>query len=336
MLQQAPSAVYVVAGSGERVIALLDHPSLETVHLIDNNWHALYLCELKLVALQHLSVDDYLAFIGFDTAQKDRAASFHGFKHKLSEPCRVYWEAQMTTLTQGILYCGHFERFLKAANPFIRLFLGKRFFQCFTTPKSDWRNFPSFRWAIVKRSFSYKWTYRLFGMRDIAFVSADSARSAIPKALQKSMDEDKAKHSCLFHLVFKGHLKDMPEASLPPSFQKPVLSKIKALLEEGRLSLNYHCGDALSLIKAFPYDQDKARFFSLSDLLSFADMAYMTALLEHIATIPAGASRVVFRSFVRHRLNKDLVSELRLGFGNMVDLSAEERTHFYQVYQIDF
>jgi len=334
--------LYAIAGSGERVIALMDCPSLESAHFIDNNWDALYLCELKMAALDWLSVDDYLSFIGFSSYPGRRYDLFEALKHSLSEPCRSFWETRKKEIEMGICHCGHFEQFLHRAHPVFRFFLGKGFYQCFWAKKADWQGFPTLRWGIVKALFSYRWTYRLFGMKDTAFISSDSDLQLIPDALQQSLDEDGVAQSALFHLVFNGNLRRMPEENLPPSFQKEVLQRIKNALSEGRLKVHYHFGDVLEVLQETNLQQDQTAFFSLSDILSFVSLDYQQKLIRLIAAAGSGGDSIVFRAFVRNRLTEQQVNDLhadllsiKAQFGALKDLTAEEQSHFYQVFQIN-
>jgi S-adenosylmethionine:diacylglycerol 3-amino-3-carboxypropyl transferase len=335
MQERAYTTLYTVAGSGERVIALLDHPTLKTVHLLDNNWEALYLCELKITALTHLSAEAYLGFVGFYPDAGSRWAQFYTLQPFLSDNCWQYWVEKKHTIKKGICFCGHFEQFLQRANPFLRFFLGRNFYQCFSTPKADWKHFPAFRWQLVKMLFSFRLTYKMLGMKDTAFISNDADLKTIPAALQKSLDMDTARESCLFHLVFNGNLDKMPEAFLPPSFQQPVLQRIKTALRQDQLKVIYHYGDALSLLETFHYEPMASRFFSFSDLLSFANMDYMDTLIKLVTRIKNGSNTLVFRAFVRNRLKKDQIIGLQHKYGKVVDLTAEERTHFYQVFEVN-
>ena len=335
MFKKNIDSLYVIAGSGERVLSLLDHPGLEYVHLIDYNVEALFLCELKLLALRHLTVEEYLVFIGFERSEQDRWRQFQTLKPHLSKDCQEYWEAQKISIVNGICNCGHFEKFLHRANPLLRLFLGKRFYQCFTTKKADWQQFPYLRWNVVKTLFSHRWTYRIFGMKDPAFISNDAVLRAIPDALQKSMDEDKANESCLFHLIFKGNLKDMPEIFLPPSFQPEVLTRVKAALMEEKLKMHYHCDDLLAVINDLRFESNKGCFFSFSDVLSFADMEYLRQVVRSIPAHKNLSNTLVFRSFIRNRLTAFEIQDLQKEFEQVSDLSNEERTRFYQVFKIE-
>lgn len=334
--------LYAVAGSGERVIALMDCPSLESVHFIDNNWDALYLCELKMAALDWLPVDDYLSFIGFSSYPGRRYDLFEAIKPSLSESCRSFWETRKKEIEMGICNCGHFEQFLHRAHPVFRFFLGKSFYQCFWAQKADWQGFPNLRWGIVKAFFSYRWTYRLFGMKDTAFISSDSNLKLIPDALQQSLDEDGVGQSALFHLVFNGNLRRMPEENLPPSFQKDVLQRIKNARTEGRLKVHFQFGDVLEVLQHADLQQSEPAFFSLSDILSFVSWDYQQELIRLITAAGSGGDSIVFRAFVRKRLTEQQVNDLYANLrsingpsGRVKDLTAEEQSHFYQVFQIN-
>lgn len=173
-------------------------------------------------------------------------------------------------------------------------------------------------------------------MKDSAFVSRDSALQVIPAALQKSLDEDEVSKSSLFHLVFNGNLHQMSEENLPTSFQKSVLLRIKAALKDDHLKVNYHNGDVLDVLTRINVEQGESRFFSLSDILSFFNLDYQQKLVDLITAAKTGTGRLIFRAFIRNRLTQEQFADLKKQYSTLKDLSKEERSHFYQVFQIDF
>jgi S-adenosylmethionine:diacylglycerol 3-amino-3-carboxypropyl transferase len=258
MNESAVHQLFAIAGSGERVITLLDHPALEIVHIIDINPFALYLTELKLTALKNLSVAEYLAFTGFmEEKENDRWYHFMRIRAQLSQPCQDFWTSQRLLIQNGICHCGHFEKFLHRIRPLIKAMLGKKLYRELSNGREG--NNPIFRlrWALLKFIFSIKISYRFFGMRDPAFVSKGAYVKLIPAALQKTLDDKLAKSSCLFQLVFKGHLRDMAEIELPPSFQKTKLRKIKTRLNQNDLKLDYHCTDVLDFLNTMIFSIEK-------------------------------------------------------------------------------
>jgi S-adenosylmethionine:diacylglycerol 3-amino-3-carboxypropyl transferase len=332
MADMQAGELFVIAGSGERVLALLDHPGISTVYVVDNNREALYLCALKIAALKALDVQTYLRFVGLLVASaEERLQCFAQLSPELAEACREFWSTKQAEIAAGICTVGHFEQFLAKARPWLRFFLGKGFYQCLEKPRAEWRRFPHLRWAMVRWLFARRFTYRLFGLRDQAFISAGAELSAIPAAMQQSLLEGRVQESCLFHLVMNGHLRAMPPEYQPPSFQPEVLKRIKLALYERRLQIHYVLSDVSEALRTLPFQQGVNRFFSLSDLLSFMDWADMEKLIGQIASLPQGQNRAVFRAFVRNRPSDAELGEL----GRVEDLSTAERTHFYQVFQID-
>src|SRR5829696_3313570 len=65
LLQQGsfPTAV-VICGSGERVLSLMDNKVCKQIHVVDHNTEAIFLLQLKIVALSQLPVTSCLEFIG--------------------------------------------------------------------------------------------------------------------------------------------------------------------------------------------------------------------------------------------------------------------------------
>ena len=76
-----------ISGSGERLIALLDYPARD-FYAIDINPDALKLLELKLKALEHLGVKEYLEFTGNTfSSSGDRIKMFNDISGSLSSEC---------------------------------------------------------------------------------------------------------------------------------------------------------------------------------------------------------------------------------------------------------
>lgn len=146
-------SLYAIAGSGERVIALMDCPALGMVHLIDNNWDALYLCELKITALAHLNIEDYRSFVGFEPPSEQRWTQFEALKPRLSEGCQHFWALRKNDIEIGICNCGHFEQFLQRANPTLLFFLEKVFISAFRCPKPTGKAFRHCGGVLSKPCF---------------------------------------------------------------------------------------------------------------------------------------------------------------------------------------
>ena len=321
----------VVAGSGERVIALLNDNHCKEFHVVDVNEEALFLLQLKLTALDNFSIEDYYQFIGHHHAdKKNRIDWFNAIKNKMSEPCRMYWEKNISSVEKGIFNTGHFEKFLSRVRPSVNLFLGKNFQNLLTGMPVHSKKFPGLRWKLLKKLYSFRWIYSVWGNRDIAFTSKDASTNHIPDALNKVIYKNESASCFMMHLIFKGNLRNMKEEDLPPSLQKNILQSIKRKLENGSLKIYYHHTDLLSFIRNEKAKLQQPIFYSVSDVLSFENNGYMQQLLD---TAKGIQNMVVWRTFLRNRVNGSGEISTRDSF---TDLSEKESTRMYQVFSVKY
>ena len=333
LLQRSDSKIAIaVAGSGERVLALMDHPSLERVVAIDINPQALFLLQLKLEALKALTVEEYLRFIGHAQCKRgDRGELFKRIAPYLTHDCSVYWRDRMNRVEAGLLGTGHFELFLSGIRPLLVSFLGRRFLRILCDATYTLDAGQRMRWRLIAGTFSRKWIYRLMGNRDVAFIGDGADVRIIPDALTSMIDGRRASASFLLHLIFKGHLRDMSSPALPPSLQEAVLGKIKERLTRKKVSVEFCHADVLEYAKHHPCDLPA--FYSLSDILSFEDHDYLAELLE---TIPDRKGTViVVRSFLRNRLSLVQLKELVRSYREIRFLDEFDRSGMYQVIVIE-
>ena len=322
--------VIAVAGSGERVIALMDNPHVEKIMAIDINKEALYLLELKINILQQSTPEDYLKFIGhFNAHPSFRALYFTKIKQCLSADCRKYWEGEKNKIENGIVNSGHFEKFLKRVRPLLNIFPGKRFHHLLFQPGAL-PFFTRLTWKIVSWFFSKQWVYALLGNKDIAFTGPGAAIGRVTEALNKLIQQGKMHTSYIPHLIFKGHLRDMEEKHLPPSLQTKVLARIKERLNSGEIIVTYHLDDLLHFTKN--NKQEKQAFYSASDILSFEDHSYLRDLIY--TGVSNKGNCLVARSFLRNRLTEPQLKNITNGYRSAFH-DESESSGMYQVISIN-
>jgi S-adenosylmethionine:diacylglycerol 3-amino-3-carboxypropyl transferase len=321
-----------VAGSGERVLALMDEESCSDIEVVDVNPEALYLLELKLTALEFLYVEEYLAFIGhYPASVSMRREWFERIREKLSYRCRCFWLINSNQVEKGILNMGHFEKFLRRVRKPVNFFLGSKFKEVIRQGYNS-KTFPAMKWNMICRLFSVRFVYKIYGNRDVAFTGKDASINYIPKAITQTIQANKAPSSFMMHLVFQGHLRDMNEKDLPPSLNRVVLSRIKQRLAEKQLTVRYHVNDLLTYTKKHAHKLATPVFYSASDLLSFEDYSYMHELLE---TTGSRDSLVVWRAFLRNRAGNENARFNQPVYKNTIDHSAYESTGMYQVFSLE-
>ena len=331
LLQQGcfPTVV-AICGSGERILSLMDNKECKQFYVVDHNAEALFLLQLKIYALQQLSVKVYLEFIGHLTMnQNQRLDCFFSLEKILPSETLSYWRQNLSLIEKGILHIGHFEKFLQRVRPLNNFWLGKRFQKVFERD-SDPDHFPSLRWKLLQKMFSHKIVYHIAGNRDKAFVGREAQIIKIPSALDEMFRKGKASSSFMAHLVFKGTLAQMHEQELPPSLQYSVLSAIKERLLNRDLTINYHADDLQSFVSKTAAKVSQPVFYSLSDILSFVDFNYVNAVLEKTTS---QKSCLVIRSFLRNRLSTVQLGRLNR-YGEVSVHDEQESTGMYQVVSI--
>ena len=326
------TTVVAVAGSGERVLALMDKNTCKEFYVVDVNDEALFLLQLKLAVLENLSIDEYYQFIGHhECTGEKRKYSFEKIKSKLSADCKMYWEQNIQVIESGILYAGHFEKFLNRVRPSVNLFLGKNFHLIFSEAATRSKKFPSLKWKLLRKIYSFRWIYKLWGNSDIAFISNDADTAHIPNALNEVICKNESASCFMMHLVFKGHLRSMDEKALPPSLQRSVLENIKRKLEVRSINIVYYHADLLSFSKNHNSTIDHPAFYSVSDVLSFEKPDYITQLLS---TITTSNDIIVWRSFLRNRVDNKQKENLANKYEEFLDLTDKESTRMYQVFAV--
>lgn len=326
------SRVIAVAGSGERVLALMDNPSVELVVAVDISREALFLLQLKIAALKVLTVKDYLSFIGHAPATPaERRDWFAEVSPCISDDCLRYWQNQVTCIQVGVLGAGHFERFLSRIRPFLLTFLGRDFQQIFSEGTNARDLSQSIRWKSLAWTFSKKWVYQVMGNNDQAFVGEGADVRIIPAVLTSMISSRRAQTSFLFHLIFKGHLREMSTSTLPPSLQESVLSRIKDRLMSQEVSVEFHEMDLLEYLKR--HHCDKPAFYSLSDILSCEGHDYFAQVLENIPD--KEGTVIVVRSFLRNRLSLVHLKQSVPEYKEITFMDELDRSGMYQVVVIE-
>jgi S-adenosylmethionine:diacylglycerol 3-amino-3-carboxypropyl transferase len=332
LLEGPYEKVICITGSGERALSLMDASRVHAFHAVDINREANFLLELKLGALAHLGAEAYLTFCGLSGDDgAPRRSEVGKILADLSPDCRAYWRDRTDLLLEGIAQSGHFERFLARIRPALRAVLGQGFEECFTRHHDAFQKFPFARWKLLRWLFSQRWAYLALGNRDPAFVATDATPALISRAMQRTLEDGQVPNSFMFHLIFKGNLDAMSHDRLPPSLREDVLSAVQKRLQQPGLRIRFHEGDLKALLADWPRHDFSRTFFSLSDILSFADFGYLLALLQ---LLKGADISVVFRSFLRHGLTPRQLHVLRTRFKAVDDISHRDATGFYRIHHV--
>ncbi len=324
--------VACVCGSGERFIALLDHPAKD-FYAIDINPEALMLLELKLKALENLSIMEYLAFTGHsEISPIERLEMYDNISGSLNSESKRYWDTKRRAISKGILNAGHFESYLSSLRPILKLFLGNGFNRVFQTGKSVSDDFPSIRWKLLNILFSKRWVYSITGNRDPSFIGSNARNEKIGKGLNAILEHGEARDAYVFHLIFNGSLKFMPHHALPASLQPEVLSIIRERLRTGDMRIHFINKDYREAVTALGLNRMDNVFHSLSDIIGFENEHYLKSLLDKI--LSGEENMAVARSFLVNNIDTTFFERADISSCRWKDYSEAESTHMYQVLAI--
>lgn len=117
--------VLCVTGSGSRTLDLLIQQPAEIIS-IDLNPTQNYLLQLKLAAIQVLSLNEYKLFTGIQTATHKTDASQYRLKtyqsliELLDQDTRLFWNRNLKKIQNGIYLSGRWEHYLKLSTYLLR------------------------------------------------------------------------------------------------------------------------------------------------------------------------------------------------------------------------
>lgn len=312
--QQSFNTMVVIAGSGERVMALLDTPGIERLYAVDINPDALNLLRVRLEALQKLSVEDYLKLQGYiDCPPEER----RGLAQQLESASLLNVD-----VGPGLMNLGALERWLRRIRPLMYLWMGGSFkrwaehgFQPPTPKRFPWRRYHLLLWV-----FKLRLTYLITGNRDPAFIGSTADYARLADSFWEQMRLGTIHKNMLFHLIFMGHHRLMASEDLPVSLRPEFLTVAKDNLRN--MSVNYVLGDITSseIVNMLPWGEPNAIVFtSLSDIPSFATNEQCLNTVRSATQTPDSVA--VLRSFLVHRLPGD----------NGTDITDHEPSGLYDV-----
>lgn len=151
-----------IASAGDNSFSLLTTEP-ELLVAFDLNPTQLYLVELKKLAIQHLSREETIAFLGF-TENQHRLKIYEGFKSELSREALEFWGKNLELIKNGVIHCGKFEKYFQLFGhrilPFIHT---KKRVEALLSKKSAdeqeifyTKNWNTWRWRLLFKIFFSK------------------------------------------------------------------------------------------------------------------------------------------------------------------------------------
>jgi S-adenosylmethionine-diacylglycerol 3-amino-3-carboxypropyl transferase len=296
-LQTAPSSrILCITASGDRPLNLLSSPCA-SLHTVDANAYQTALFDLKKTALNHLSFQDYIAFLGLQS-HANRWALFKSITPHLAPSSVKIWAKHKRKITKGILFQGTVERFSNKASICFKALFEKKILKLFNFSSLDEQR------AFIDKEFDNDFWKGLFkfilhpkllckllkdpGLTD--FVDQNiHVGEYLHHRFSQSLKTFLAKESTLLSLLFLGQLH--PE-HLPPYLR----SEDCQIIVQGLKKTTFETNSVLTVLnKAAPGDFDR---FSFSDIASYMPQHMFHQMLSSMIRVSPAGGRFCIRQFL--------------------------------------
>ena len=333
LLPDNTERVIAIAGSGSRIVPLLTKSPKELV-CVDLSVEQLYLTELRVESVRHLSRDEFIQFFGYPSASDSAQNREVLFKKlvSLSPAAKDFFlNLFSNTSWKPLLYSGKWEQSVRKFSLFIQKFVGKKglkIFDCVTLEEQKAyyaQQFPQKAWHCFLRIYAVlmRITWKV---KPNIFPQVDpniSFYQLYKKIFDEMFFNTLARENYILQLIFYGKI-IFPEA-LPAECDPLLFQKAKEALLTTQIS--YVQDDIISVIEK---SKTKNGFISFSNAPSYFPQAMARNYLERIASQLSESAILV----VRHFLNDPAIACLD-GFTDVseryADILAKEITKTYEI-----
>lgn len=324
----ANDVVLSVTSGGCNTLAIANStPAL--IYSVDCNNEQNYLLELKLAAIQNLSREKALAFLGYRTSAH-RPEIFLSLAPFLSHDCRLFWQLNSRLINEGVVHSGKFEKYLHLFRKYILpLVHGTQTVRDLVTPKSNIERvkfyhgkWNTFRWRLLFKIFfskaimsgrgRSKQMFAHFKSRPIADIYAARVKHAFTEGIV-------TENFYLNYILFKEH------NTLPlylENLNKQHPTPIKIVTQ-----------DVLSFLHTMP--DNSISKFNLSDIFEALPQAEMDDIMEAVYRVATSGARIIYWN---NLVLRDINENKRNGFTRDYVLEDEliklDKIFFYDCFYI--
>lgn len=326
---QPDSNVLCVTASGDRPLNLLTVPCA-SMTTVDANPFQNALFDLKKAAMQQLSYQEYLAFLGI-LPHPDRIKTYNRLKQTLNSASINLWKKHSKKIAAGVIYQGMLERFLKRVSSALHLIRGKKIKRLFACNdlvqqqiflENDWKTFLCRKALHVALHPTISRTF----IKDPGlYAHVDSSTHAGQKMFERihaSLNGFLAKESLLLNLFFNGKI--APE-QFPPYLNEAGVGLIKPHLD----NVHFETLDLVSFLeqaKSNSYDR-----FSISDVASYLSKEDFHRLLKELYRTAKPGARFCIRQFLsEYHLPEPYASSMKREPALEQTLEREDRCCVYK------
>lgn len=264
---KAEDRVIAVTASGDRPLNLLVSDCKEIIS-VDANPFQTALFDLKRAAMQRLSYEDYLAFLGINEC-KNRLKTLSKLESLMDENSARCWRSHKNKISRGVIYEGVMEKLCKKVAFFAGLYHGSNIQHLFTFKDLSQQT------AFVEGPFKFKSWKKMFELAGHPFFlrivlndpgmykeldSAISPPEYLYGRMEKSLKKFLASENIIASLVLQGKVE---ERGFSPYLTKEGFETIRKRADK----IIPKTANIISYLEEAPENHFDA--FSMSDIASY-------------------------------------------------------------------
>jgi len=301
-LAVGPDDAVVVVGSGGCTALSLLAAGAGRVTAVDMNRAQNHIIELKLAAINVLSRNETLSFLGaIDGSAIDRIDAYAALRSRLTPAASAYWDAQLQAITKGVLAAGVTERFIRTIITALRVFVHSksridRMLACQSLEEQRAlfdREWNTVRWRAYFRLLLNRGMFRR--TYDPAFFThlerpsfAEHFRRSAEHALVGLPVRD---NYFLHHMLRERYPVDV-DGGVPPYLSPAGYETIAST------SPQFSVADAAMTEYLHTLPDESVSVFSLSNICEWLAPNEVEALFAEIVRTATPGARLCFRNFV--------------------------------------
>lgn len=319
--------VLSISSGGCNTVAIAgEKPSL--IYTVDSNQSQNFLLELKLAAIQNLSKENTLAFLGYRKCS-NRYEIFSSLIPFLSEKCLDFWMDNIGFIEKGVVHCGKFEKYIQVFRKCILpLVFKKNTIRNLVIPKNKaeqekfyLEKWDTLRWKLIFKIFFSRAVMSGSGRNKQMFAHSKNISIAsiyynrVKKALMNGVIYN---NFYLNYILFK----DFEELPL-------YLENFNNSIENIKITTL----DVLSFLQSMP--ENSISKFNLSDIFEPLTQDMMDEIINEIYRVAKTNARLIFWNNLVHRdINKDKLNFFERDTKLEDELIKQDKIFLYECFYI--
>jgi S-adenosylmethionine:diacylglycerol 3-amino-3-carboxypropyl transferase len=313
--------VIVVTSGGCTALSLLAAGARQ-VTAVDLNSTQNHLVELKVAALQSLTLPEIMSFFGVaGGSAARRSRTYRILRPQLSQRAADYWDSHQKPLGRGALACGVSELFISAVVKAVKLFVhGSPAIERLLSLESleqqreffD-REWNTRRWRWLFPLLINRWTFnRAFDPEFFREVENPSFAAHFQRLLEHALCDIPVRTNYFLHQMLTGAYPARVRGGVPPYLEQTGSEILRTRL------------DALELVDAgyaehlATLEESSVDAMAISNICEWLDPGSIDNLFEQIVRVAKPGARFCFRNFVGHtevpaRFRQNVIEDVDAG-----------------------